>query len=74
MHMMSMYAHTYIIAMFSLKKLTPWRDSNPDLLLIRWMRGPLRHTAAWAIKKIIILPTGVVKATVNAGRRCMEGD
>jgi hypothetical protein len=26
------------IAMVSLKKLIPWRDSNPDLLVVRRMR------------------------------------
>jgi hypothetical protein len=23
----------------------PWRDSNPGLLSLRWMRCPLRHSA-----------------------------
>jgi hypothetical protein len=36
--------HCYVFP----KNLTPWRDSNPGLLLLRRMRCPMRHaTLAW---------------------------
>jgi hypothetical protein len=39
------YFHTALLYISTIKNLTPWRDSNPDLIFVSRMRRPLRDSA-----------------------------